>query len=107
MSRRTFDFGHGRAAPWLYGGTGHGALAERTAAVGTDILVQFSGWENKQQPFADGLRHVALWTIKFAGGQCSELWLHNDQVFAMVRRISRRTLMGVCVASIVRMSLGP
>src|SRR5262245_33799805 len=87
--------------------TGHSPFAKRTAAIRTEVFMQLTGRKDQQQPFAHRLRAFAFRTIQFAGDEISELLRHGGQIFASTRRMSRSTLMGVCVESIVCTNCGP
>lgn len=76
--------------------------------MGAQEFVQFTGWKDQEQSFANGLGTVTLRTVKLAGGKSSELLPHKCQVkFASTRRMSRSTLTGVWVASMVLTKLEP
>ena len=56
--------------------SGHRAFAQRSAAAGTEELVEFTGGQHQQEPFADGLGATALGAVKLAGGEFAKLLLH-------------------------------
>jgi hypothetical protein len=55
---------------------GHRAFAQRSGAAGTEELVEFTGGQHQQEPFADGLGATALGAVKLAGGEVTKLLLH-------------------------------
>lgn len=61
---------------WGYRRSGHGAFAHRSAAAGTEELVEFTGGQYQQKAFADGLGAPALGAVKLAGGEVAKLLLH-------------------------------
>ena len=97
-----------RGGPSLDGRAGDCPFGERAAAAGAKEFVKFTGGQDEEQFLAHRLGTAAFGAIQFAGGEGSELLRHDgSEIFAMTRRMSRNTLMGVWVASIWCTNSGP
>ena len=88
----------GRAAR-RYRRSGHRAFAQGRGAAGTEELVEFTGGQHQQEPFADRLGATALGAIEFAGGEGAKLLRHLTSRLCACSRISLISTNGIMTSS--------